>query len=660
MMCSQETPVRPNKLAEAVATRSSAGEDTPEPGPDAYRLLVVERSSSRLVTLPGAGFVVIGRDPEADIRVDDPAASRRHARLHLAGAAVRLIDSGSRNGISVNGARVDGACDLSPGDVVTIGEAALILRGGRRTVVRRVLLGSQEIGPRLEQEIDRSLELGRPLSVAVLSLGPRLAPAPISSRFGGPGADRPAASLELEATLAPHLRALDLAGRQPDGTLAIAFGERGSDEARAAVSLLVEQIARTWPACRAGVASCPDDGCDAPTLLGLARDAAEAATPPGALAERVRDAHQAVPFALDLGDRSIVMADPSMVSLFSLIGRLAAATLTVLVSGETGVGKENAAFAVHHGSSRRAGPFVAVNCAAIPDTLVEGELFGHAKGAFSGAHIAKAGLFERAAGGTLFLDEVGELSLAAQAKLLRAIEGGRFLRLGETTEREADVRIVAATNRDLAAEVRAHRFREDLFYRLGSAVVLIPPLRERPADIPVLARTFLAAARARSGKTPLTIGAGAMLALARHPWPGNVRELKNAMDYVAASVEQGVVERAALPANIAGEGGASRNGHAHAPARSEAPWSGGDAANGDLAGASFLPGTEPPPATGPLAAVEPPPAVFQPLHEEIEALERRRIREALAACGGIKTRAARLIGVPERTFRLKLRQYGFA
>ncbi|MFO0592326.1 MAG: sigma 54-interacting transcriptional regulator [Polyangiaceae bacterium] len=635
------------------ATRSFASDDSsPEPSPDAFRLLVVERSSSRVVHLPSAGFVVIGRDPEADIRVDDPAASRRHARLQISGGAVRLIDSGSRNGLSVNGARIDGACDLAPGDVVSLGDVTLILRGGKRTAVRRALLGAQELHARLQIEIDRALDLGRPLSIAVISLGPRISP---------PSGERAGAGQDMESALTPHLTALDVAGRLPDGAIAIAFGEKRADEARAAASLLLDQLARGWPTCRAGVASCPEDGCDAATLLGLARDAAEANAPvreqgPSfAPMDRVRAAQEAVPVTVDLGDRAIVMADPSMVSLFGLIGRLAAASITVLLSGETGVGKENAAFAVHHGSPRRTGPFVAVNCAAIPDTLVEGELFGFARGAFSGAHAPKAGLFERADGGTLFLDEVGELSLAAQAKLLRALEGGRFLRLGETTEREADVRIVAATNRDLAAEVRAHRFREDLYYRFGSAVVHIPPLRDRPADIPVLARTFLASARARAGKGALAIGASAMLALSRYSWPGNVRELKNAMDYVAASVDHGIVERAHLPSAVAAATAELRRD-------SDRPSSLRAFDGAVPAAASSMdrtPSTEPPPGADPLSDPRPP-AVFLPLHEEIEALERRRIREALAACGGIKTRAARLIGVPERTFRLKLRQYGFS
>ena len=319
---------------------------------------------------------------------------------------------------------------------------------------------------------------------------------------------------------------------------------------------------------------------------------------------------------LTLGEREIVLADGAMVRLFSLIERLAASDVPVLVVGETGTGKEHAAYAVHHGSARRAAPFVAVNCAAIPDSLFESEFFGHEKGAFSGAHTARIGLFERAAGGTLFLDELGELSAGAQAKLLRVLEGGRFSRVGDTRERKADVRVVAATNRDLGVEAREKRFRHDLYYRLTSAVVLIPPLRERPADVPVLARRFLAAARLRAGKAPLTIAPAAMLALARHTWPGNVRELKNAMEFVAAAVTDGVVEQESLPATLA------------------------------VAAVASAPETRAP--TTPM----------RPLAEEVSELERRRIEEALVVAGGVKSRAAQLISMPERTFRHKLRQYG--
>lgn len=618
-------------MCDASATRSFSTEEARDPGHEAYRLLVVDRSSSRLVTLPATGFLILGRDPDADIHVDDPAVSRRHAKVQIADGVVRVSDCGSRNGLRVNGTRVEGACELSAGDVIGVGDATFILRGGQRTVARRVLAGAQEILPRMQSEIERAIELGRPLAVAVIALGARsTAPPPAVS------GERPLEPIDLERVLAPHLRSLDSAGRLSDGSVALAFGERTAGEVRAIVGQVIDALSPAWPAVKAGVAACPEDGCDATTLLSVARGAADRAAGPGlaTVEEQAR--------VIDLGDVRLVVADPSMVSLFQLIGRLATANITVLIAGETGVGKEHAAYAVHHGSARRSGPFVPVNCAAIPDTLVEGELFGHAKGAFSGAILAKPGLFERADGGTLFLDEIGELSLPAQAKLLRALENGRFLRLGETSEREADVRIVAATNRDLAAEVRAKRFREDLYYRLGSAVVLIPPLRERAADIPVLARALLGTARERLGRGALVIGPSTMLALSKYSWPGNVRELKNAMEYVAASVEHGVVRREHLPPSILGVEGAGPDAFPAEPS-----------VNDGAPGERPAPGTEP-------GSAEARPAVFRPLSKEIEELERRRIREALEATGGIKTRAAKLIAVPERTFRLKLRQYGFS
>jgi transcriptional regulator with GAF, ATPase, and Fis domain len=397
--------------------------------------------------------------------------------------------------------------------------------------------------------------------------------------------------------------------------------ELSADEARAVVGLVIEGLAESCPSARAGVTTLPTNGCDAPTLLGGASEACRARATAGVAA----DDDQTV--SLVLGERTIVLADPTMIRIFALIERIAAADQPVLVIGETGVGKEHAAFAVHHGSRRRAGPFVSLNCAALPDTLVESELFGFERGAFSGANATKVGLFERASGGTLFLDEMGELSLTAQAKLLRVLEGGRFTRLGAEREREVDVRVVAATNRDLAVEVAAHRFREDLFYRLNGAVVLIPPLRERPADIPVLARRFLATALARLERSPLTIAPAAMLALARYGWPGNVREMRNAMEYAAVVARFGVVDRESLPMTILGS----------------------DVAAGVKSDAGASPES---------AGVSPGTPVFRPLAQELLDLERQRMKEALLATGGVKNRAATLLSMAERTFRLKLRLHG--
>ncbi len=295
-----------------------------------------------------------------------------------------------------------------------------------------------------------------------------------------------------------------------------------------------------------------------------------------------------------------------------------------LVTGETGSGKESAARAVHHFSPRRAGPMVSLNCAAIPEGLVESELFGHEKGAFSGAAATKVGLFEAATGGTLFLDEIGELPLGTQAKLLRALDGAKITRVGAVVERAIDVRIVAATNRDLLAEVKAGRFREDLYFRLGGATVAVPPLRDRPRDLPLLARELLVAARTRMGRDAVGIGGSAMHVLAQHRWPGNVRELKHAMEYAAAIVDGDEVDVWHLPPAIAGDADDV------------------DVDDGDA-------------ATSPRSV-----ASFRPIAEELRALERKRMVQALEAARGVQTRAAELLRMPRRTFVAKVKEYELA
>jgi len=220
-------------------------------------------------------------------------------------------------------------------------------------------------------------------------------------------------------------------------------------------------------------------------------------------------------------------------ALRETLSRVAPTQATVLVLGENGTGKELAARAIHDGSPRRARPFVTVNCAAIPETLFESELFGHVRGAFTGATEARRGKFSQADGGTLFLDEVGEIPLQLQPKLLRVLESGEVERLGGTGAERVDVRLVAATNRDLAAEVEAGRFRRDLYHRLDVVPVTVPPLRERGSDIPALAAHFLELACRRNRVRPKRLGDAGAAALASHRWPGNVRELRNAMERVA-------------------------------------------------------------------------------------------------------------------------------
>ncbi|MBX6423820.1 sigma-54 dependent transcriptional regulator [Thermosulfurimonas sp. F29] len=221
---------------------------------------------------------------------------------------------------------------------------------------------------------------------------------------------------------------------------------------------------------------------------------------------------------------------PAIREVRELIARVAPTEATVLIQGESGVGKEVAARMIHNLSRRAQGPFVEVNCAAIPENLIESELFGHEKGAFTGATRSRRGKFDQAHRGTLFLDEVGDMSLSAQAKVLRVIQEKRFERVGGDRTIEVDVRIIAATNKDLRAEMEAGRFREDLYFRLNVVPIVIPPLRERPEDIPLLVEEFLDELSRHSGLGRKVISPEVLEVLKRYPWPGNVRELKNLIE----------------------------------------------------------------------------------------------------------------------------------
>jgi DNA-binding NtrC family response regulator len=561
-------------------------------GPGAAYLLVVDADSSSIVHLPHEGAVVIGRAPDAEVKVQHASVSRRHATIRANDGHLRVADLGSHNGTRVNGELVAESRLLASGDVITVGDVVLVVHFSAPAVVARASYAEAGWRRRLAEELDRAVTHKRSLAVvAVLD------------------ATAPAA-----AALAGGVRLIDTVGDGDGGHSLLLLPEVDRAEARAIAERALEAANAIAPV-RAGLAMCPFDAVDADTILLAARSAARRADP-----GKLVDASEAAT-RVELGARHVLVADPAMTRVFALLERIAASQLPVLVTGETGVGKENAAFAVHHWS-KRTGAFIPVNCAAIgPESLVDSELFGHDKGAFTGATAAKAGLFESAAGGTVFLDEVGELPLAIQAKLLRALEAKTITRLGETRERAIDVRVVAATNRSLDAEVAAGRFRQDLYFRLGGATVILPPLRDRRCEIPLLARAFLADACTRGGRAEMTITPEAMQVLLVHDWPGNVRELRNTMDYVVAAAPDERVEPSDLPERLGGASAAAA------------------------------------PVAIPADASVDAKATFRPINEEIRELERRRMAEALAAAGGVKTRAAQLIDMPIRTFTLKLKQY---
>ncbi len=252
--------------------------------------------------------------------------------------------------------------------------------------------------------------------------------------------------------------------------------------------------------------------------------------------------------------KDVIGDSDSLKNLYAVVDRISKSTCTVLITGESGTGKELVARAVHQASVRSSGPFVIVNCGAIPEALLESELFGHAKGAFTGAHATKMGRLAMAQGGTLFLDEIGELPLSLQVKLLRVLQQHEYSPVGDTRTVHADVRIVAATNVNLEEAVTSGTFREDLFYRLNVIHLTVPPLRDRREDVPLLIEHFLKATRERTGREDVTVSRAALQLLAAWDWPGNVRELENTIERAVILCPSDVIEPSDLPVKIRGLG----------------------------------------------------------------------------------------------------------
>jgi len=306
----------------------------------------------------------------------------------------------------------------------------------------------------------------------------------------------------------------------------------------------------------------------------------------------------------------IVGQSPCMLEVFDLANRIASSKATVLIQGETGTGKEILARYIHRISPRRDKPFIPVNCGALPDTLIEDELFGHERGAYTDAYSERKGKFELADGGTLFLDEITTLSFSAQVKLLRVLQEGEFERIGGTRTIKVDVRIIAATNEDVKLSVQEGRFREDLFYRLNVVTIDLPPLRERREDIPLLVEHFIRKHNLRHEKEVRSISDEAMRALMSYNWPGNVRELENAIERAVILSEGKRIGIENLPAWIVGE------------------WERSDKTEQE--------------------------GIFIPFGMKIEDVERKLILETLRKVGGDKTKAARILGISRRTIYRKL------
>ena len=586
---------------------TAAGEADSDSGERAFLVVYPGEAAggrSRVVELVESEEVTFGRSRGSTVMVDHDKVSRNHARVTRRGADIVVEDLGSRNGTRVNGTKIEGPTRVATGDEIAVGPATAVV-GVSTQLRRRTLIGSTSyLEERLAAEADRALRYHRPLGLVML-------------RIDGTGA---AAEAALER-VASVLRRMDCLAEYGPDEFAIVVPEADRAAAEATARRLVREaraggLAHGGVAVHVGVAAFPDDGSQPGELVSRARAALRTARTGGG-AEGVATPPREEP----LVEGDMVVADAQMRRLHELCARIADTNMTVLVLGETGVGKELVAEALHRRSARATRPLIKLNCASLPETLLESELFGYERGAFTGADKRKIGYFEAATGGTIFLDELGEMPQGLQAKLLRVLERRKITRVGGTAEIDVDVRVVGATNRNLEKEVERGRFREDLFFRVSAFTMVVPPLRDRPSEIPLMAEHFARMFARELKQDAPTISAAVRERLLRYPWPGNVRELRNAIERAVVLRNGPTLEVEHLPERVR-----------DAPTRAEAASSAGRTlvAVGD--------GVD--------------------MREHIAEVERASIVAALEACSGNQTRAAEKLGVSRRALIYKLEKYG--
>ncbi len=517
-------------LLHETATREADVQHGRQSAADPFRvlLLVTAQDGSQAIEFAEGRVLTIGRAEPSDILLADPSLSRLHARFERDGERVRITDLGSRNGTWFAGERVREA-SLRAGDVVVLGSTTVAVHITSTAQAAMLgLLSSSTLLRKLEEEWERAQVAKRPLSVAVI----------MPLRAGE------VAISVLASECATKLRSIDRAGVFDRGSLLVLMPEMSADgAAKLGAELVAPRPGRGQLVC--GIATYPEAAGTAEQLVGGAWQAARLASATTTVMRAPRAAHVREPEA-----DAIVRRSPAMLELQRLVERIAGRALSVLVLGETGTGKELIAHELHRRSPRASAPLRVVNCAAIPDHLIESILFGHVKGAFTGADRDQRGVFEQAEGGTVFLDEVGELAAEAQAALLQVLDTRSVTRVGGSEEIAVDVRIVAATHRDLAGMTGHGSFRLDLLHRLNGFVLKLPPLRARREEIPALAEHFLVAANAQWGGPGASLSAEALALLHEYEWPGNVRELRNVIERASALCDGAEISAAELPTHI--------------------------------------------------------------------------------------------------------------
>ena len=541
-------------------------------------LVFYHRDGSVVAQLEKGKSVVVGRAAPADVEIPDLGLSRQHARFTWDDRGIWVEDLGSTNGTKKNGERIK-RTKIAAGDDIAIGPVRVsvhVLSSVDDEL--RGFDGHDRFVAALADELTHARTFERPLALLM-----------VKSTAKDGHVSRWASRVRA------RLRPVDRVGLYGPTSVLVSLREATPEMTRA----IAAELGGGEPPLTVSTVMFPADGSSVDELL--------------AAALAGRGDRKSVP----IDTAGIVVKNAAMKQVMATVKRLAQSTINVLVHGETGSGKEVIAQAIHDGGPRKKAPLRAINCAAIPHTLLESVLFGHEQGAFTGADKAAPGIFEQADGGTVFLDEIGELAPSAQAALLRVLETRRVTRVGGTKEIEVDVRVIAATHRDLEAMVEAGRFRQDLLYRLDTMTLRIPPLRERVDEIKPLALRFLEEAAAKAGTHVKSIDAEALAALERYAWPGNIRELRNVIERAVVIAEGKSIQLADLTERV--------RGGSRVPAATAEPADASDASD---------------------------------YRERVRKFETDLILRALHKANGNQTEAAKALNLPLRTLVHKIQTYG--
>jgi DNA-binding NtrC family response regulator len=610
----------------------------------------------------------VGRDENSLVQLTDPTVSRHHGLIDLRDGALCYV---AQKRTLINGAEVATPHRLAAGDelvlggtklaylpvdgvaltrasshvTMEVGSRQLLALTGRDDRARRHLAALAQLGDRLRSETAAGRDaVARAACDAartaldaqrafVLSAGKR--PAPVAAAIG-PGES---SQLQVPADLADKvIQQRQVITAESGGRALIAAPIHGGTDDVVAL-LWVDRKGSAWEetdalavGCVAHLTGAAWVGADTREQLTRRADALE---------ER-------------LADGDFIGRSAAAQRVIDFVTRVGPSDATILLGGESGSGKEMVARAIHAASRRSKGPCVAVNCAALTESLIESELFGHEKGAFTGATEKKAGRFEMADRGTLFLDEVGELPLGLQTKFLRVLEERRFERVGGQKAIEVDVRVVAATNRDLAEMAKRGTFREDLYYRLSVIHIEVPPLRERLDDVPLLAEHFLARFRHQAARRISGFSREALDAMTRYPWPGNVRELRNAVERAIVLGDRDLIMAQDLPPQVLAQSGLPRLRNSP-----PTPPLGSSISTAVAAVPPATPSSAPPPTQHvPAIDASPAPAAAPARARSLRELEKEGILAALAATNGNKAQAAAILDIDRSTLYKKLKDYG--